>query len=114
MLQILHGMLFQRHRGRSFLQYICISARSGKGRTEDLPVQGIRPHSMYDRKTELALRQILTIAFVVLIFVRLEVHIVVSDLEEYGNEVDEGNVVSTPSARPSTSLETTERAGREE
>lgn len=63
-------------------------------RTENLTVPRIRPHAMDHRETKLSLGQVLAKALVVGILCRLEVHVVVSDLKVYRDEVDQGNVVA--------------------
>jgi hypothetical protein len=62
--------------------------------TQDLPIGSICPYAMYDWKAEFAFRQILAVTLVICVFRRLEIHIVVPDLEVDGDEVDEWDAIS--------------------
>lgn len=63
-------------------------------RTQNLTIIGEPPDSMDNWKTKFPLCQILCETFILGVFTRLEVHIVVPDLKIYRDEVDQGYIVA--------------------
>ena len=67
--------------------------------TEELAITWIRAYTVYDRKGELSLGQVLRKALVRRVLISLQIHVVVPDLEENADQVDEGHIIATTGVR---------------